>query len=267
MAKRIFIAIPATREIRAQVAEFHRRHGELNARWIKPQNLHITLVPPFYLVPSLFGQPREAAKDEERQLANLIQKLNTLSCQPFTIAFDRVSPGPNLRKPRLIWAVGRTPPELLALKLKIEKVLKPLVNITHGRELYKLHMTIARCPQPYSSASGGETCSPAGQKPQQSALQAQKKWSRNSHVWPKTGHLPGILPEAHDLRQANSRKITNELIANHPRQSNSAEEQKLMGYRSHWNIKWSMPVDRYVLYESHLRPEGAEYEVLQEFPF
>ena len=44
-------------------------------------------------------------------------------------------------------------------------------------------------------------------------------------------------------------------------------DSRLVGMTGRRGIDWAMMVDRFVLYESHLLPEGAEYEVIEDFRF
>jgi len=177
MKKRIFIGIPASEEIKQKAGLFHQAHLDLPVRWIKPRNLHITLVPPW-------------AIDSAQDLEQIINSLKGSSAvEPFRVSFNRIEFGPNNKNPRLIWASGAATKEILDLRLKIYDCLKQ----TPDSRLFRLHMTLARVPSAGSDIG---------------------EWTRT-------------------IREG--------------------------------NIDWTMKVDRFVLYESHLSPEGAEYEVVSEF--
>jgi len=125
MKTRTFIAIVAPPELQAAVADWQRRQT-FKVRWLKQEDLHITLVPPFYA--------------DEKGLAEVKEKCASVSGQPFPVRFDRISFGPNNREPRLIWASGETPAELTGL----ERRLAEQFGLAPDRRKLLLHLTIAR---------------------------------------------------------------------------------------------------------------------------
>lgn len=124
--KRIFVALPISLEFQNEILKFQKKFKNLNTRWIDGKNLHLTLVPPWY----------------EKDINLVLEKLKSLEGQfvNFKIRFNLIELGPNQFNPRLIWAVGDRPKELLNLRLKILEVLnqKP-----ENRE-FKTHLTLAR---------------------------------------------------------------------------------------------------------------------------
>ncbi len=143
MSRRIFIGIPATEEIQSKVAEWEQGFlisesvKGLKIRWIKSQNLHITLMPPWEISHKVWNMEHEALKKSLQLAAD--------ETKAFEISFKEISFGPNPREPRMIWARGQAPNDLIVLKEEVEKNIS---SITHGREqnknLLKLHMTLAR---------------------------------------------------------------------------------------------------------------------------
>lgn len=115
MSQRIFVAMPIPATLTASIEQWRlmtpavRRLAQAPIRWLADKNLHLTLVPPWpetavgKILEALVGMP----------------KLN----QALTLNFERVTFGPNLNSPRLIWAAGRTPPALINLKQSIERAL------------------------------------------------------------------------------------------------------------------------------------------------
>lgn len=96
-------------------------------RWLAGKNLHITLVPPFYV------------DDQElHKVKNALQTVRGFGV--FEISFSRVAFGPNLRQPRLIWAEGETPKEMPNLQKKIYEIF----GKEPEKRPLKLHLTIAR---------------------------------------------------------------------------------------------------------------------------
>ncbi len=123
---RIFIAFPISLELQQKALEFQKKFKNLKVRWIKPENLHITLVPPWY----------------EKNTFEVIAKLKTLegNFDSFVVNFDLIEYGPTKFRPRLIWAKGETPQEILKLQ---EEILKCL-NKGKEERPFKLHLTLAR---------------------------------------------------------------------------------------------------------------------------
>lgn len=136
MKKRIFVALPIEEHLQDEILEWERQFKKLPVRWLTGKNLHITLVPPWYAetVESVIEKMREVER----------------SVGLFDIAFSRVTYGPTLREPRLIWAEGETPHELSVLKTSIENVL----DVKPEKRSFKLHLTLARFrPETFSSFS------------------------------------------------------------------------------------------------------------------
>lgn len=137
--KRIFIALAVSPKTQSLILDWQKKHKKLvgsQVRWLACKNLHITLIPPWY--------------QEENKITAikvLMEKIKKDS-KPFNIEFQRIQYGPDPKRPRLIWAEGDTPKEMITLKRCLEKLLK--------REPEKrqtlLHMTIARFqPKAFSS--------------------------------------------------------------------------------------------------------------------
>jgi 2'-5' RNA ligase len=126
MSKRIFIAIPLSSELEQIVTDWQAKHASLPVRWVKGENLHFTVVPPW----------------EVDDVQPIIDKLNTLSLDffPFTIQLHQIRLGPERFHPSLIWAEGQTPQKLFDLKSTIEHALR----LTSAAQSLRLHITLAR---------------------------------------------------------------------------------------------------------------------------
>lgn len=126
MKRRIFVALPIFEELQEEIMQWEQRFQKLPVRWLLGKNLHITLVPPWY----------------EEDVEGVIQKLSSIKMEDKLCSFDfsRVVYGPTPREPRLIWAEGVAPSQLLTLKQRIEKVL----DVEPERRSFKLHLTLAR---------------------------------------------------------------------------------------------------------------------------
>lgn len=132
MRRRVFVAVTLPRSARDEVAAWQARYRQLPVRWISGENLHVTLVPPWYT---------DDAKAVRETLGMVVGRR-------FTLNFRNVSYGPDSRAPRLIWAEGETPPELPNLKAAVERY----ADRDHDARPYAMHMTLARFrPEEFSS--------------------------------------------------------------------------------------------------------------------
>ncbi len=135
MKRRVFIAIDLPIELKHQVGEAIREFEWFPIRWLRPENWHITLVPPAYL--------------EEPAVKHLTQLLKREALgASFTLRFSRITLAPEGVQARMIWFEGAAPQELLALKRKLEDTLWSDQEL---RGLFKretrplhLHVTLAR---------------------------------------------------------------------------------------------------------------------------
>jgi len=132
MKKRVFVGIPVSKSLSSFIYDFIKRNkGSLpsDARIIKPRNLHLTLVPPWY------------EENLDSFLLNFEKKLKSMQIQPFKIQFTKIFPGPVKTNPRLIWIEGKPKPELLNLKSFVEGIIEK--RDVEKREFIP-HITIAR---------------------------------------------------------------------------------------------------------------------------
>ena len=111
MKKRIFIAIKVQPAMEKTVELWQNKHSDFGIRWIKPKNLHITIIPPWYV--------------DENQLLNVINRVKEviLEKNSFDLIFKKVTFGPPGKNPRLIWAEGETTQEFIELKNGLEEAL------------------------------------------------------------------------------------------------------------------------------------------------
>jgi len=128
MKRRIFVALNLSDALKNEILDWRKQikmEKDL-IRWLKPQNLHITLLPPWYV----------ESIDETTELL----ESNKNWVRPIKIHFDQIEFGPTLNYPRLIWAKGQSPSQILELKNKLEKIL----NQEPEKRDYLLHLTVAR---------------------------------------------------------------------------------------------------------------------------
>lgn len=126
MKKRVFVALPISKELQEEILEWEERFLQLPVRWIKGKNLHVTLVPPW----------------EEAEVHKVIESLShsEKTIGEFEIKFNRVTFGPSLRSPRLIWAEGKTVGQLSVLRDQLFETL----GFQKDSRSFRLHLTLAR---------------------------------------------------------------------------------------------------------------------------
>jgi RNA 2',3'-cyclic 3'-phosphodiesterase len=120
--KRIFVGIPIFSPMLLTYAPGLRKQKGM--KWIAPKNLHITLVPPW----------------DETNVESVKNALPGIYFQAFSILFNKVTFGPSLREPRMVWAVGEAPRQILDLRLKIFGLL----HKEPDKRPFKLHATLGR---------------------------------------------------------------------------------------------------------------------------
>jgi 2'-5' RNA ligase len=124
MKQRIFLGIEASSKLKTLVGQWQCNHRSLPVRFIKPSNLHLTVIPPWYEDPQC-----------------VIKRLRhpPLSMHSFFLSFYIVRLGPDPKRPRLIWIEGHRSRQLESLKKELGSVgpcqeKRPLIP----------HITIAR---------------------------------------------------------------------------------------------------------------------------
>lgn len=150
-ALRIFIAVCPSAAVKKEIGQLQEKLKPLSPRirLIPPENLHLTLAPPWY--------------ENEKGIEKIKEKLKTIRgrVKPFSIAFDQVSYGPTKHAPRLIWASGASVKELSALKQEIEKALA----LSPEKREFLPHLTLARFrPEHFASFTVKEINQPVSWK-------------------------------------------------------------------------------------------------------
>lgn len=135
---RAFIALelpPDLKDSLGEVQQAMKRSGA-EARWVRPQSIHLTLKflgnIPSEMVPSI----REAIETSAR------------GTSPFEVRVAGTGAFPNERRPRVLW-IGLDEPTgaLMALQKKLEAALVPL-GFGAERRPFKAHLTLARIKSP-----------------------------------------------------------------------------------------------------------------------
>ncbi len=142
MDRRVFIGLPAGEGLRQKAAEFRAAHPALSVRWTPPENLHVTLVPPWRC-----GEPEAVCE----ALASLLADTRS-----FDAVFTSVSGGPSRSRPRLLWASGSTHEGLGALARKLSVLVEERNMEAAGRDFLP-HVTLARLRKRQPSSLPRET--------------------------------------------------------------------------------------------------------------
>lgn len=126
MNRRIFIALKISEELQALIMKREAEWDNLPVRWLKGKNLHITVIPPWYV-------------QDIQPVINLLKTLEGATGK-IEMQFNTVCLGPDPRSPRLIWTEGGPPGQLPFLKKKLERLLK----LKPEKRPFLLHLTLAR---------------------------------------------------------------------------------------------------------------------------
>lgn len=138
MRHRIFIAINLPENIKKELSNYQSKWPDLPARWVKKENLHITLAFLGYLA------------DEELPEVLKITREITQKNQPFSINLNRICYGPPKKPPRMVWVEGEKSQELGKLQKDLENsLLNSEVKLPEKPEVrpYAVHITLGRIKQ------------------------------------------------------------------------------------------------------------------------
>lgn len=139
MIHRIFIAVNLPEDIKEQFLAQQKRLRNLPIRWVKKDNLHITLI--------FLGH----LKDEEIAEVCKTTKETVQRTAPFSIKLKEVCYGPpGKTPPRMVWIVGENSLELAKLKDNLEKELLTTPNLNHLKtdiRAFSPHITLGRIRQ------------------------------------------------------------------------------------------------------------------------
>ncbi|MCL5008776.1 MAG: RNA 2',3'-cyclic phosphodiesterase [Patescibacteria group bacterium] len=171
MGSRLFVGLPIAPELVARLAAWKVGREGWPVYWVWPQDLHVTLVPPW----------EEAAVDK------VVLKLNAVKAESFGLKFTQISFGPQNAKPaRLLWVSGAETSGLFELRARLFTALGQQPDARP----FLPHVTLARFrPQNYLQI-------PDAGLPQKVAWQIQaEKFGLYESVLNRTGARYRILRE------------------------------------------------------------------------
>lgn len=124
---RLFVAIDLPEDVRAQVAALCV--GVPAARWVAPENLHLTL--------------RFIGEVDEGRLHDIDEALSAVHATAFDVALEGVGCFPPRRAPKVLWVGVAKNGALVHLRDKVESALVRIGLEPEGRK-YAPHVTLAR---------------------------------------------------------------------------------------------------------------------------
>ncbi|HEX4786086.1 MAG TPA: RNA 2',3'-cyclic phosphodiesterase [Candidatus Sulfotelmatobacter sp.] len=128
---RLFIALDIDDEIRERIARFVDGVAGFSpdARWAKPESLHVTL--------KFIGEQPEAAVEQIKQA------LSAISAKTVEIQFRGYGFFPTAKSARVFWLGMESGPQLAALALEIDEKMATL-GIPKEDRVFTPHLTLAR---------------------------------------------------------------------------------------------------------------------------
>ena len=128
---RIFVALDIDPAIRERIARFLEgvRGFAPDARWVRPESLHLTL--------KFIGEQPEGRIEEIRRV------LAGIEARPLDVAFRGYGFFPTSKSARVFWIGVEAGPELAALAAAVDDALAPL-QIPKEDRAFSPHLTLAR---------------------------------------------------------------------------------------------------------------------------
>ena len=133
---RAFIAIELPEELRQRLAQEQSRFRAVaaDARWTRPEGIHLTL--------KFLG---EISDEQVAQVTKALQQIK--SFEPFSVAAKGFGFFPDARRPRVFWAGLEAPAALAELAGFVESAMAPLGFPPENRA-FSPHLTLARFKVP-----------------------------------------------------------------------------------------------------------------------
>jgi 2'-5' RNA ligase len=134
MGIRSFLAFELPPEIREQIGAISRelRNSRLPARWVREENIHLTIV--------FLGSIEETVVEELRESVGLVVKQFT----GFAARLSRLGVFPNWRKPRVLWiGLEGDIAGLSRLRDELQDALKGF-GIRQETRPFRAHLTLGR---------------------------------------------------------------------------------------------------------------------------
>src|SRR5271165_5087006 len=128
---RLFVALDIDGTIRDRIALFLDgvRGFAPDARWVRPESLHVTL--------------KFIGEQSEEKGENIKQALTTIEAATMELNFRGYGFFPGARAPRVFWVGIEGGPKLTSLAATVDEKLVPL-DTSKEEHAYSAHLTLAR---------------------------------------------------------------------------------------------------------------------------
>jgi 2'-5' RNA ligase len=150
---RAFIAIDLPEPVRAALAAAQQRMRSVapEARWTRPEGIHLTL--------KFLGEISDAQTKQVVEALTMLQAFD-----PFSVEVKEFGFFPHERRPRVFWAGLAAPPALQELAARVESQLEKR-GFAREERAFTPHLTLARFqvprPQPALVTAVGEWANPS----------------------------------------------------------------------------------------------------------
>lgn len=137
MLQRIFIAINLPKGIKEKLAEEQSKWPELSIRWVKEDNLHVTLIFLGGLNAEEVLEVCGLAKETAEKRGGFLINLNRIHYGP-----------PGIMPPRMVWVDVEKSAELIELQADLEKALAASkTSFQPENRAFQSHITLGRINQ------------------------------------------------------------------------------------------------------------------------
>ena len=137
-ARRLFLAVPLPAVVKAELISLIdavRRSAPRSARWVRPEQLHVTL--------KFLG---DVEPEQQEALTRAMQSVCTEA--PFRFTLQGVGAFPNRRQPRVIWTGIQSGCDHVAHLAGLVEAAACEAGFDPERRRFSPHVTLARVKQP-----------------------------------------------------------------------------------------------------------------------
>jgi 2'-5' RNA ligase len=135
---RLFLAIDIPSEIREGLTKIqnHFKSLDLDASWVRPGNIHLTL--------------KFLGSTEPEKISQIVDIMNTCvkSTAPISLSLNEVGGFPNLKQPRVLWVgLADAQGSLVSAQKNMDRNLAKL-GFEADKKIFFPHLTLARIKSP-----------------------------------------------------------------------------------------------------------------------
>ena len=140
---RVFVAINLPEEMKRQLASYAEKWPELPAKWVRKDNLHITMEFLGNLTDEEIGEVCVAVKNVAEKHSCFSLNINKILYGPPNPPSSKTSAGQG-KMPKMVWAEGEKSQELSGLRADLEASLTDAVKFVPVNRTFAPHITLAR---------------------------------------------------------------------------------------------------------------------------